>query len=111
MGNYLYMNNESENNSDGFVVLTVVLVVTAVGVVIATATLLLGISSIQNSLAVQQSVQARALADSCAEEGLKQIKDSVAFEGIALTVTVMSKSFHSAQREIAELEYDQESLQ
>ena len=65
----------------GFVALISVLIIGAVGVAIALSLLLLGIGSSRTSFAVEQSNQAKALANACAEEGLQQIKDSTPFTG------------------------------
>lgn len=65
----------------GFITLISVLVVGAVGVAIALSLLLLGIGSSRTSLAIEQSSQAKALANACAEEALQQIRDSTPFTG------------------------------
>jgi len=56
-------------------------VVGAVGVSIAVSLLLLGLSSSRTSFALEQSNQAKALANACIEEALQQIKDSTPFTG------------------------------
>ena len=68
-------------NKPGYVLLLSILIVGAVGIAITTTVLLLGISTQQTSLAYQRAGQARALADSCAEEALMQIRDSAPFTG------------------------------
>ncbi len=63
-----------ENNQSGFVMLLTALIVGAVGVAIATSLLLLGLSSSRTSFVLEQSNQAKALANSCIEEGLERIR-------------------------------------
>lgn len=53
----------------------------AVGVAIATSLLLLGIGSSRTAFVHEQSEQARALANACAEEGLEQIRSSTLYTG------------------------------
>lgn len=65
----------------GYIALITVLVTGAVGVAIAVSLLLLGLGSSRTSFALEQSNQAKALADGCAEEALQQIRDSTPFEG------------------------------
>jgi len=65
----------------GFMALISILVVGAVGIAIALALLGLGLGSARTSFAVEQSNQAKALANACAEEGLQQIRDSISFVG------------------------------
>lgn len=80
---YLFLKAKSCKLSaaHGFVTLTSVLIVGAVGTAIAVSLLLLGLGSTRSSFALEQSKQARALADACAEEALQQIHDSTPFEG------------------------------
>lgn len=66
---------------NGYVTLISVLIISAIGVAIATSLLLLGLSSSRTSFALQQSDQAKALADACMEEALQQINDSIPFTG------------------------------
>ena len=70
-----------KNTKAGFVTLISVLVVGAVGVAITLSIILLGLGSSRTSFAVEQSNQARALANACAEEALQQIRDSTPFTG------------------------------
>ncbi len=67
--------------NNGYITLISVLVVGAVGVAIATSLILLGVGSSRTSFAVEQSNQAKALANACAEEALQQIRDSTPFIG------------------------------
>ncbi|HEU0085637.1 MAG TPA: hypothetical protein VFQ59_01610 [Candidatus Paceibacterota bacterium] len=67
--------------NSGFVTLVSVLAIGAIGVAIAVSVILLGVSSSRTSLAFQQSNQAMALANTCAEEALQEIRDSILFTG------------------------------
>ena len=65
----------------GYIGLISVLFVGAVGTMIATTVLLLGLASSRTSFAQVQSNQAKALANACAEEALQQVRDFVPFSG------------------------------
>lgn len=69
------------NVHSGYIVLITVLVVGAVGVAIAVSLLWLGLSGSKSSFALQQSNQAKGLANACIEEALQQIRDSTSFTG------------------------------
>lgn len=69
------------NNNGGYITLISILIVGAVGVAIALSIILLGVGSSRTSFAVEQSNQAKALANACAEEALQQIRDSTPFTG------------------------------
>ncbi|MEK7607279.1 MAG: hypothetical protein AAB444_03740 [Patescibacteria group bacterium] len=66
---------------DGYATLMSVLIVGAIGIAIATSLLLLGVGFLRTSFAGDQSGGARALANSCAEEGLRQIRNASSFTG------------------------------
>ncbi len=65
----------------GFITLLAVLVIGAIGLVVATSLLLLGLGSLRTSFAIEQSKQTRSLADACAEEALRRIRESTPFTG------------------------------
>lgn len=65
----------------GYIVLITVLLVGAVGAAIAVSVIWLGLGRGKSSLALEQSNQAKALANACTEEALQQIRDSTAFTG------------------------------
>jgi hypothetical protein len=65
----------------GYVALLTVLIVGAATTAIALALLTIGTDSQRSSLVTQQSVQARQLANACAEEALQQIHDATSFVG------------------------------
>ena len=69
------------NDNKGYVTLVSVLVVGAVGTAIALSLILLGNGSSRTSFALQQSAQAKGLANACAEEALEQIRGSTSFTG------------------------------
>lgn len=68
-------------NQDGFIILISILVVGAIGVAITISLILLGLGSSRTSFAVEQSNQAKALVNACAEEALQQIRDFLPFTG------------------------------
>ncbi len=75
----LYQQESRAKN--GFIALISILAVGAVGIAIAISLILLGLGSSRTSFAIEQSNQAKALANACAEEALQQIRDSVPFTG------------------------------
>ena len=77
----LYYPVKKRYNNGGYSTLVSVLVVGAVGVAIAVSLILLGLGSLKTSFAHEQSNQAKALANACAEEALQQIRDSTLFTG------------------------------
>jgi len=74
-------NNYYSKQQNGFILLISVLVVGMVCLAIATSLLLAGIDFSRASLALDQSNQAKALVNACAEEALQQIRDSIPFNG------------------------------
>lgn len=70
---------DNHNMKQGFITLISVLIVGAVGIAVAVSLILLGLSSSRTSFAIEQSNQAKALANACAEEALQQIRDSTPF--------------------------------
>ena len=70
-----------DNKNKGYIVLISVIIISAVGAVIAVAIILLALGSGLSSYSQQQSNQAKALADACAEEALQEINDALAYEG------------------------------
>ena len=76
-----FLQANSRNSNTGYVALITVLVIGAVGTAIAVSVILLGLGSSRTSFALEQSNQAKALANACAEEALQQIRDSTPFTG------------------------------
>ena len=72
---------DSHNMNKGFITLISVLIVGAVGTAVAISLILLGLGSSRTSFAVEQSNQAKALANACAEKALQQIRDSTPYTG------------------------------
>jgi hypothetical protein len=66
----------SANPSAGFIALTNVIILGAFGALITTTLLLVGVSATRTSAVVEQSAQARALANACAESALQKIKET-----------------------------------
>lgn len=73
--------NYNLQTNEGFITLVSVLVASAVGLSIALSLLLLGLGSSRTGLALSQSIQARGLANACAEEALRKTKNSLIFSG------------------------------
>lgn len=67
--------------SNGFVTLISVLILSAIGVAITTSLILLGLSSSRTGFALEESNQAKVLANACAEEALAKIQESTPFSG------------------------------
>jgi len=65
----------------GYVTLISILVVGAIGTAIAISLILLGISSSRTSFSVEQSNQAKGLANACVEEALQQVRNTSSFIG------------------------------
>ncbi len=65
----------------GYITLISVLVFGAVGTAIALSVILLGLGSSRTSFAWEQSNQAKALANACAEEALQQIRNLTSYTG------------------------------
>ena len=67
--------------NQGYITLISVLIVSAVGVLISTSLIWLGLGNSLNSFSLEQENKAKALANLCAEEALQQISDSIPFAG------------------------------
>lgn len=65
----------------GFITLMSMLIVVAIGTMVSVSLLLLGLASSRSSFSVEQSKQAQALVDTCAEEALQQIQSNQSFSG------------------------------
>ncbi len=74
-------------NEKGYIMLLSTLFLVAIGGIVAGSLILLGLGFSKTSLALDQSNQAKALANACAEEALQQISDSTPFSGTA-TITL-----------------------
>ncbi len=67
--------------NEGFVALISVLIVGAVGVVILTSLVSLGVSSVKSSISIEDGNRALMVADSCVEEALLKIREDNYFIG------------------------------
>lgn len=72
---------KNRGNAPGYIALMSVLIVAAVSTAIASTIIILGVGFSRSAFAFQQSAQAWALAQACAEEGLQQIRDNTAYTG------------------------------
>ena len=71
----------NKQNKNGYIALLSVVVVGAISVTVAATLLLVGLSWSQSSFDLERSNLAKALANTCAEEALQQIRSSTAFTG------------------------------
>lgn len=68
-------------NMDGYITFLSILVFSVIGLSVATSLILLGLNSSRASFIFEQSNQAKALANACAEEALQKIADSTKYKG------------------------------
>lgn len=76
-----FLHLSPHKQTHGFITLISVLIVGVVGASIAVSVVLLGLASLRMGFSVEQTYQAKALANACVEEGLRQIRDSTSFTG------------------------------
>ena len=65
----------------GYITLLSVLVVSTIGTAVAVSLILLGLGAGKSRFSLEQSNQAKAIADACAEQALQVIRDNTAFTG------------------------------
>jgi hypothetical protein len=82
-------NMRKKIKKSGFIALIFVLIVGAVGLAVAVSLLFLGVGSSRSSLALNESHQALALADGCAERALEVIRITPSTTG-TFSITVDS---------------------
>ena len=70
-----------KTNKPAFVTLVSILIAMAIGVSIAVSSMLLGISFSRNAFLIEQSNQAKALANACAEKALENLRENVNYIG------------------------------
>jgi hypothetical protein len=70
-----------KKTESGYIALLSVIIIGIIGVSVGVSLVLLGLGSSRDSFALQQSNQAKALANACAEEGLQKIRESTSFTG------------------------------
>jgi len=71
------------SNQRGYITLLSTLFLVAIGGVVAGSLILLGLGFSKTSFSLDQSNQAKALANACAEEALEKIQESTPFSGSA----------------------------
>ena len=69
------------NSKSGFITLISVLVAGVIAAAIATSLILFGLGASRTAFSLEQSNQAKGLANACAEEALQRIQSSVSFTG------------------------------
>jgi hypothetical protein len=72
------------DNRAGYVALISVIILGAIGSLVAVSLLLLGLGSAKTSFAIEQSNMAKALANACAEQGLLRIKKDSGYTGTTI---------------------------
>lgn len=77
--------NTGRHYASGYVTLMTILILGVVGSTIAVSLLLLSTDNTRSASVLNQSTQARILADTCAELGLQQIRNVNAYTGSATT--------------------------
>lgn len=78
-----FEHNKIQNNQTGYITLLSVIIVTSVGLAIIVFVLLTAVSVSQTTFTVEQTYQAKALANACAEEAMQQISDVSSYIGTA----------------------------
>ncbi len=73
--------NKKSAMQGGYIALLMLLIVGAATTAIALVLLTIGTDAQRSALITQQSIQARQLANACAEEALQQIHDSTSYTG------------------------------
>lgn len=66
---------------EGYIVLITVLLLGAVGTLIASSVLFLGTETLQTEMAFSEGAHARAMANACAEHGLNQLRQNTSYSG------------------------------
>ncbi len=75
------MDIETNQENKGYIVLISVILLSVIGVTIATSLLLLGLGNSQSSFVFEQSTKAAALAESCTETALNSLRQDPGFPG------------------------------
>lgn len=75
--------SSSQRHQSGYITLLSTIFLIAIGGVVVSSLILLGLGFSKSSLALDQSNQAKALANACAEEALEKIYESIPFSGSA----------------------------
>lgn len=82
-------NNPTASEQKGYITLLSTLFLVTIGGVVASSLILLGLGSSRTSFALEQSNQAKALANACAEEALLKLKQDLSYTGNE-TITLAS---------------------
>ena len=69
------------DNQRGYITLLSVLIVSTVGFAVAVTLILLGLGSGRSSFSIEQSNQAKSVANACAERALQEIRNNTAYSG------------------------------
>lgn len=75
------MNIKNKKTNDGYVILISTLIIGAIGAAIALSLLLSGLATSRTGSVIEKSIQARGLANACAEEALQLIRETTSFTG------------------------------
>lgn len=84
-------NNPTASEEKGYIALLSTLFLVTIGGVVAGSLILLGLGFSKSSFALEQSNQAKALANACAEEALLKLKQDLSYAGNE-TITLASGS-------------------
>lgn len=76
------MGKRHKINNRGYVALISVLIMEAIGLVVSVSMILLGLGFSRTSYTLQETSEARAIADACAEKILQEIYNDENFSGI-----------------------------
>ena len=81
MKNLFKRNKVKNNNKDGFITFTMVIIISAIALVTASAIILTATDSVSNATQLEQSKQAKALSDTCTENAINKLKQNNAYAG------------------------------
>ena len=88
------MNMQRTSPAEGYIALIAVLIVGAATTAIALTLLMTGVDAQRSGLVEQQTIQARQMANACAEEALQVIHDNTSYTGTGnLTVGANTCSY------------------
>ncbi|HYV33832.1 MAG TPA: hypothetical protein VE973_03210 [Candidatus Limnocylindria bacterium] len=81
MPTLILKNNSKKNNQQGYIVLMALIIISAVALATVLLTINRGATISSSGQAAEQSAQARALANACAEYALQELKDDQNYPG------------------------------
>ncbi|MBL8030244.1 MAG: hypothetical protein JNN11_03275 [Candidatus Doudnabacteria bacterium] len=76
------MQNSTQKQSEGYIVLGSVIILSAIGTVVSTALLLFSLNASNTNFSAQKSIQSRNLAAACAEQALDSLRQDPSYTGI-----------------------------